>query len=95
MKRPVSVQFGLFGGANEIVGVHTVSAHTRVLEDGSEVVVPEHVRWNRGRKPKNTGSRARARKAPKTSKRTGAGGNLALAGQMMLLDLLAEHPPEE
>ncbi len=46
---PIPVQLGLFGGENELVGLHVVSAHTRVRADGSEVFVGEHLRWNRGR----------------------------------------------
>lgn len=95
MKRSVPIQFGLFGGSNEVVGLHTVAAHTRVLEDGSEVHVPEHVRWNRGRKPENTGSRARARKAPKTPKLQGAGANLALLGQLTLLGAPADSSADD
>jgi hypothetical protein len=95
MKRSVPIQFGLFGGSNEVAGLHTVAAHTRVLEDGSEVHVPEHVRWNRGRKPKNTGSRARARKAPQQAKLLGAGANLALFGQMTLLGSDVDRPEED
>ena len=29
--------------------MHVVEAHTRILADGSEVFVGEHLRWNRGR----------------------------------------------
>lgn len=47
-----AVQVGLFGGEGELVGMHVVAAHTRVLEDGSEVFVGEHLRWNRGRLPR-------------------------------------------
>lgn len=50
MARPIFIQLGLFGGQNEIAGTHIVAAHTRVLADGSEVFVGEHVRWDRGRK---------------------------------------------
>lgn len=45
----IPVQMGLFGGDNALVGLHLVSAHTRLLADGSEVFVGEHLRWNRGR----------------------------------------------
>ena len=46
--KPIPVQMALFGGENVLVGLHTVSAHTRVRADGSEVFVGEHLRWNRG-----------------------------------------------
>jgi hypothetical protein len=45
----IPVQMGLFGGANELVGMHVVAAHTRVTTDGDAVFVAEHLRWNRGR----------------------------------------------
>jgi hypothetical protein len=51
---PIHVQMGLFGGDSEIAGFHVVTAHTRVLADGSEVFVGEHLRWNRGRTPERT-----------------------------------------
>ena len=84
MKRSIPIQFGLFGGSNEIAGLHVVSAHTRILEDGSEVHVPEHVRWNRGRKAKNTGRRARKRSDTKQASLFGAGANEPLQGQLAL-----------
>jgi hypothetical protein len=49
----------LFGGENVLVGLHVVSAHTRMLGDGSEVFVGEHLRWNRGRTAPSSGSGAR------------------------------------
>lgn len=49
LSRPIEVQLGIFGGSNAIAAMHTVAAHTRVLPDGSEVFVGEHLRWNRGR----------------------------------------------
>ena len=58
MSSPVPLQMGLFGVTNDILGLHVVQAHTRLLEDGSEVFVAEHVRWNRGKK-----NRARARRS--------------------------------
>ncbi len=95
MKRSPPIQCGLFGGVNEVAGLHRVAAHTRVLEDGSEVHVPEHVRWNRGRKAKNTGSRARARKAPQPASLQGAGATLSLFQQQALLDDDADKPDDE
>ncbi|MFT6161397.1 MAG: hypothetical protein ACJAZO_002191 [Myxococcota bacterium] len=95
MKRSPPIQCGLFGGYNEVAGLHTVAAHTRVLESGSEVLVPEHVRWNRGRQPKSTGSRARARKVPKLAKLQGAGANLDLFGQLALLDDDVDRPEDD
>lgn len=61
LSRPVEVQLGIFGGTNEIAAMHTVAAHTRVLHDGSEVFVGEHLRWNRGRQA----PRPRAARAPR------------------------------
>ena len=58
MKRDIPLQAGLFGDTHDILGLHVVAAHTRVLSDGSEVNVAEHVRWSRGQ---NT--------APRSSKR--------------------------
>lgn len=40
---------------------HVVSAHTRVLHDGSETFVGEHWRWNRG---ETTRTRAKRRPPP-------------------------------
>jgi hypothetical protein len=49
------VQMGLFGGFNQLAGLHVVDAHTRVLADGTQVYVSEHLRWNRGRQgPRST-----------------------------------------
>ena len=43
------VQLGLFGECSgTIAATHVVSAHTRILSDGTEVHVAEHLRWNRG-----------------------------------------------
>ena len=50
MDTPVPIQPSLFGGPSEILGLHVVAAHTRILEDGTEVTVAEHVRWNRGKR---------------------------------------------
>ena len=44
------VQLGLFAGCAEVADMHTVSAHTRLMSDGSEVFVGEHLRWNGGRR---------------------------------------------
>ncbi len=44
-------QLGLFGEDDVFGDMHLVSAHTRQLEDGSEVFVGEHMRWNRGQQP--------------------------------------------
>ena len=43
------IQLGLFGDCTEAAEMHVVSAHTRLLHDGTEVFVAEHTRWNRGR----------------------------------------------
>ncbi|MEQ1502914.1 MAG: hypothetical protein ABMB14_11825 [Myxococcota bacterium] len=45
---PIPVQLSMFGGENVLVGLHVVSAHTRLRSDGTEVFVGEHLRWNRG-----------------------------------------------
>ncbi len=95
MKRSPPIQCGLFGGLNEVVGLHKVAAHTRVLEDGSEIHVPEHVRWNRGRHPKNTGSRARQSKAPKPASLHDASANLSLFGQQAVLEAETDNPDEK
>jgi hypothetical protein len=50
----------LFGVPDDDEPMHTVAAHTRVLHDGTEVFVAEHVRWNRGRQA----YRPRRKKAP-------------------------------
>jgi len=58
---PIPVQMALFEGENVLVGLHVVASHTRVLSDGTQVFVGEHLRWDRGR----TGARMqRARAAP-------------------------------
>ncbi len=44
----IHIQLGLFG-CGEVAGTHVVSAHTRVLPDGTQVFVSEHLRWDRGR----------------------------------------------
>ena len=44
----VTVQLGMFGVGNRIAGTHVVQAHTRVLANGNEVFVGEHLRWNGG-----------------------------------------------
>lgn len=62
MSQSLAIQMGLFEADNQILGLHTVAAHTRVLEDGTEVFVGEHVRWNRPRKPR----------APRASRRKSA-----------------------
>lgn len=54
--RPVTgsaphIQLGLFAGCAEVAGMHVVSAHTRLLADGTSVFVGEHLRWNAGRHP--------------------------------------------
>lgn len=45
----IPVQLSLFGGEALLVGLHVVSAHTRVQQDGTEVFVGEHLRWNPAR----------------------------------------------
>jgi len=61
LSRPIEVQLGIFGGSNEIAAMHTVAAHTRVLADGNEVFVGEHLRWNRGQQaPRPRAPRAAA-----------------------------------
>jgi hypothetical protein len=57
---PIFVQLGLFGGCAEVAGMHLVSAHTRVLADGTEVQVTEHLRWDRGRQARRPPSLRRA-----------------------------------
>ena len=52
-RRPV--QLGMFAGYEPVPEMHVVAAHTRLLSDGSEVFVSEHLRWNRGK----TGPRVR------------------------------------
>ncbi len=59
MEHPHHVQLGLFSGCAEVVGMHTVAAHTRVLSDGTEVFVGEHLRWNPGRRTARTRPRRR------------------------------------
>ena len=39
----------MFGVPAKLADTHVVAAHTRVLANGDEVFVGEHVRWNRGR----------------------------------------------
>ena len=39
-------QLGMFGVTDQR-DTQVVSAHTRILADGTEVEVAEHVRWNR------------------------------------------------
>lgn len=56
MSEPVAVQIGLFGGTTVLEDWHVVSAHTRVLPDGTETFVSEHLRWNRGRQASPTPS---------------------------------------
>ncbi len=62
-----SIQLGLFGKAT-VADHHVVSAHTRVLADGTEVFVGEHLRWNRPRRPRGP---RRPRPAPATDPRQG------------------------
>ncbi|MCA9570246.1 MAG: hypothetical protein KC656_20525 [Myxococcales bacterium] len=50
--RPVLVQLGLFGQPGVVLDHHVVSAHMRVLQDGTEVFVAEHLRWNRPSQPR-------------------------------------------
>lgn len=50
---PLWTQLGLFAGCDETPGVHTVAAHTRILHDGTEVFVAEHLRRNRPRRPRS------------------------------------------
>ena len=45
-------------------GYHVVSAHSRVLADGSEVFVGEHLRWNRGRKSQPSAPAPRRMEVP-------------------------------
>ena len=61
----IHIQLGLFGPA-EVVGMHVVSAHSRTLDDGSEVFVGEHVRWNRGRQHRPTPPPPERRATPPT-----------------------------
>jgi hypothetical protein len=57
---PIYIQLGLFGGYAEVAGTHVVAAHTRLLSDGSEVFVSEHLRWNQGRQHRGPPSVRRA-----------------------------------
>lgn len=45
--RALAVQPDLFGGPAQIPGFHRVNAHMRVVPDGTEVFVAEHLRMNR------------------------------------------------
>ena len=58
------IQLGLFGAPSTFVGYHVVAAHTRVLGDGTEVFVGEHLRWNRGRTTVSGGATATEEPAP-------------------------------
>ena len=49
MSNTVHIQLGLFPGCAEVADMHVVSAHTRMLSDGSAVFVGEHLRWNTSR----------------------------------------------
>lgn len=55
---PTEPQLGLFGERDKPLPMHVVSAHTRLLADGSEVFVGEHLRWNRGRQETHRVGRA-------------------------------------
>lgn len=46
----MATQGDLFGGQTPGRLTHVVAAHHRVLADGTEVFVGEHLRWNRGRR---------------------------------------------
>ncbi len=53
-------QLGMFGAVRSM-DAHLVAAHERMLADGTEVFVAEHLRWNRGRSEPR--GRARSRTA--------------------------------
>ena len=55
-------QLGLFHDAPEPDDTHVVSAHSRILANGTEVHVGEHLRWNRGKQGPRM--RTRTRRAP-------------------------------
>lgn len=71
MADEVPIQLAMFGAPAEVVGLHVVSAHTRLLADGNEVFVGEHVRWNRGTRGPRPAEGSAARFEPPASGQLG------------------------